>query len=84
MVLKFIAAGWLLRVLNERGDLAASEAAKFLGAWLVLAASIFGLAAWLTPEGQVPTYGIALGVLLVLPLARLAVAPLALAWNRHR
>ena len=31
-----------------------------------------------------PFVSIAVGVILFLPLARLAVAPLALAWNRHR
>ena len=40
--------------------------------------------AWLVPSGVVPLYGLALGVVLFLPLARLLAAPLALAWNRHR
>ena len=45
---------------------------------------LVALLAWLVPEGVLPLYGLALTAVLTVPLARLAAAPLALAWNRHR
>jgi len=36
------------------------------------------------PPELVPRYYLAYGVLFALPMARLAAAPLTLAWNRHR
>jgi hypothetical protein len=51
---------------------------------LVIAAGLFALLAWLVPSGLVRVGYLALGVALVVPLTRLLVAPLALAWNRHR
>ena len=54
-----------------------------LGLWLVVAGGLVVLLSWLVP-GDISVYAIALGVVLFLPLARLAAAPLALAWNRHR
>jgi hypothetical protein len=51
---------------------------------LLAAAGLFAVLACFVPPGLVLLYGLALGVVLFLPLTRLAVAPLALAWNRHR
>jgi hypothetical protein len=84
VVLKFLIAGWALRVLLRRGELEAGAVVKLLGAWLLVAASLFAVLVWLVPSGFVPVYGLALGVVLFVPLARLLVAPLAFAWNRHR
>jgi hypothetical protein len=82
--LKFAVAAWVLRALHARGYLGPAAVAKVLGAWLLTAAVLFGLLVWLVPEGAAPAYGLALGVVLAVPLARLLVSPLALAWNRHR
>ena len=53
---------------------------------LALVASAVGLAAltlpaWITPETRVAAM---LGIAAFVPLARFALAPLALDWNRHR
>jgi len=46
---------------------------------------VFGLACWLTPpELASPLVVGGAAGLLVLPLVRLGLAPLALDWNRHR
>jgi hypothetical protein len=82
--LKLLAAGLALRALLRRGEVAPRVLARLLGLWLLTAATLFALLAWVVPSDQVPRYGLALGVVLFLPLARLAAAPLALAWNRHR
>ena len=84
VVLKFLLAAWALRALCRRGELKPGAVAKLLGVWGLVAVGLFGLLLWLVPSGLVPAYGLALGVVLFVPLARLAVAPLALAWNRHR
>jgi hypothetical protein len=83
VALKFLLAAWALRTLRRRGELDTAAVAKLLGLWCVVAAGLFALFAWLAPPGLVPTYALALGVVLFVPLARLALAPLALAWNRH-
>ena len=46
--------------------------------------ALFAMLAWVLPAEKVPRYYIAFAVALVLPMARLAAAPLVLAWNRHR
>ncbi|HJZ57495.1 MAG TPA: hypothetical protein VKE74_21175 [Gemmataceae bacterium] len=83
IALKFVLAGWALRALNRRGQLSAAALVRLLGTWLLVAGSLFGFLVWLVPSSSVPVYGLALGVVLFVPLARLAAAPLALAWNRH-
>lgn len=45
---------------------------------------LVGLLAWLIPAQPVPAPYLALGVAWFVPFTRLAAAPLALAWNRHR
>ncbi len=55
-----------------------------LGAWLAVAVLLFAELAWLVPVDKVTRANLALGVALVLPIARIGLAPLALAWNRHR
>jgi hypothetical protein len=54
------------------------------GVWLAVFAALSGALAWLVPADVAPAYTLAPGVLLVLPVARLAAMPLALDWNRHR
>jgi hypothetical protein len=83
VVAKLIVAGWALRALCRRGELTIGTAGSLLVAWSMLAAVLFGLLVWLVPAGVVSVPELALGVVLILPLARLALAPLALAWNRH-
>jgi hypothetical protein len=84
VVLKFLLAGWAIRSLLRRGEWEPGAAIRLLGVWCMVTAGLFALLAWLVPAGRVTGYGLALGVVLFLPLARLVCAPLALAWNRHR
>jgi len=84
VVLKFLVAGWALRVLHRRGELGTKTVMKLLGAWSLVATSLFVVLVWLIPSDVVPLYGLALGVALFVPLTRLVIAPLALGWNRHR
>ena len=67
------------RGLWERGSLAAVA-----GVWLVTAGCLLVVLSSLIPPGTLPRGVIPLGVVLLLPLARILAAPLALEWNRHR
>lgn len=52
--------------------------------WLMAAVGLFAALAWLVPVELVTHFNLAQGVALMLPLARVGLAPLALDWNRHR
>jgi hypothetical protein len=84
VVLKAAAAGWALREAARRRLVPARVLVGLPVAWLVVAAGLFALLRWLVPSGLLPASGLVLGIVLLLPLTRLALAPLALAWNRHR
>jgi hypothetical protein len=84
VLLKLTAAAAVLRALVRRGLLEARTLMRLLGPWLLLAGGLFALAWAAVPAGAVPVSLLACGVVLALPLARVAAAPLALAWNRHR
>jgi hypothetical protein len=72
---------WLLR-----RDLAApGTLLRFALAFAAAAAVLVGLAFWLTPpEFCHPLVAGAVAIVLLLPMVRLGLAPLALDWNRHR
>jgi len=52
--------------------------------WFALASVLCGLALYLLPGGYDAPLNTVLGICLFIPFARLAGAPLALEWNRHR
>jgi len=52
--------------------------------WIALAAVLCGLALYLLPAGYDAPLNTVLGICLFIPFARIAGAPLALEWNRHR
>jgi hypothetical protein len=84
VVLKVLVGWWASACLLRRGEVDPRTLARLTGAWAAGAAGLFALLAWLVPAEQVPRYGLALGAVLFVPFTRLAVSPLALAWNRHR
>jgi hypothetical protein len=84
VVLKSLAAAWSLRALKRRHLIPPAVLWGALGVWLVLAVGTFGVLYMLLPDDWFSVPGVVLGIVLVLPLTRLALAPLALAWNRHR
>lgn len=52
--------------------------------WNCAVFALFGLLAWVFPALFVPRYVLVMVAILEIPLVRLAAAPLAVAWNRHR
>jgi hypothetical protein len=63
-----------------------SDRALVIGAvcWDVAVFALYGLLVWIVPAMLVGRSVLALIAILEVPLARVAAAPLALAWNRHR
>jgi len=73
---------WGLR----RNAITARAIGCIVGGWLVCGVFVAGCVGWVCHAINQPGLRIwvTLGGLIILPLADLAVAPLALAWNRHR
>jgi hypothetical protein len=84
VALKSAAAVCSLRALSHRRILPPRVLWGALAVWLVFAAGLFAALCWLLPSGRTFVSAIVLGIALLLPLTRLALAPLALNWNRHR
>lgn len=83
-VLKLALAGWSLRAIRRRRLVDSPLLSRLLAGWLLTAACMIALVHWLVPGELAPWYLVVPCVVLVLPLVRISLAPLALAWNRHR
>lgn len=84
VLFKCVAAVWSLRTLMRRGLVPSGILWGMLAIWLAVAFGLFVALSALLPDNWFSVSGIVLGIALLLPLTRLALAPLALAWNRHR
>ncbi len=84
VVLKMLLAGWAAYALRRRGLASRRALACGMAAWLAAVVGLFGALAWLVPPGLASLPALALAAVLLVPLARLALAPLALEWSRHR
>lgn len=96
LAMKLLAACWALADARRAGLLEKNDLAGTFSLWLLGATCLVALAYWLVPAEGLPVgtvtgtvnrlsaSRIALVALLALPLARLAAAPRAFAWNRVR
>jgi hypothetical protein len=84
VALKLLVGGWAVRALYRRRLVPPRALAGWLAVWLLAALALFAALAWLLPPGLMAVSGCAFAAVLLVPLARLALAPLALEWNRHR
>ncbi len=82
--LKLLLGAWLVRVVIRRRLIQTRLIKRLLAVWLLTAAGLTGLLCWLVPHGLAPWHLVTACVVLALPLVRISLAPLALAWNRHR
>jgi hypothetical protein len=84
VAVKLALGGWVLarlqreRLLTDRAIVAAAAC------WVVAVFSLYAVLVWMTWSPHVARHLLLLVAILATPLARLAAAPLALAWNRHR
>ena len=81
---KLSAAVWIAMRLHDKRLL--TDRTLVIGAvcWDVAVFALYGLLVWIVPLVLIGKHVLALVAILEVPLARLAAAPLALAWNRHR
>jgi hypothetical protein len=80
MALKLGAAVAVIAALVKLGLLQPRIIRNLFVLWLAVAASVFAGMVYFLP----PSWLLAAGVILSTPFTRLAAAPLALHWNRHR
>jgi hypothetical protein len=85
VLLKLALGALVVRALLRRGLVAPGTLHRWGAVWLGAAVGLFVLAFVLTPAEMVSPVEVGCtAVLLLLPLVRLGLAPLALDWNRHR
>jgi hypothetical protein len=82
--IKLTAAVWIAMRLHDKRLL--RDRTLVIGAvcWDVAVFALYGLLVWIVPLVLIGSHVLALVAILEVPLARIAAAPLALAWNRHR
>ncbi len=81
---KLIAAVWIAIRLHDKRLLSDRTLVSGAVCWDVAVFALYGLLVWIAPLVLIGNYVLALVAILEVPLARLAAAPLALAWNRNR
>jgi len=84
LVIKLAAAGFVVRGLIQSRLTSPGGAALMVAIWLVVVGSLCGLALALLPSEFAAPQNIIPGIALFIPFSRIAGAPLALEWNRHR
>jgi len=84
LMMKFAAAAVVMRGLVRSGLTGPAGASLMAATWLAVVAALCGLALYLLPGEHAAPTKVVPGIALFVPFARLAGAPLALEWNRHR
>ena len=82
--LKLLAASLVSSALVRSQQLHPSTAANWLGCWSLAVIALFLVATWSLPSTLLITSTLLGSLVLLVPFSRLAAAPLALHWNRHR
>jgi hypothetical protein len=82
--IKLTAAVWIAMRLHDRRLLSDRTLIISAVCWDVTVFALYGVLAWIVPFELIGKNVLALIAILEVPLARIAAAPLALAWNRHR
>jgi len=83
-VVKLALARFVLHRAWGCGVLETRAVGLLVGVWATVVLAATGLVAWLVPSELLPLELSIAGTILAFPLTRIALAPLALAWNRHR
>ena len=81
---KVTAGVWIAIRLHDERLLSDRTLVSGAVCWDVAVFALYGLLVWIVPLTLIGSYVLALVAILEVPLARIAAAPLALAWNRHR
>jgi hypothetical protein len=81
---KMMVMVWICRALRRRDLVSPRALRRFLGLWWADVGALIAVLMWLVPPGNVSFSVLTSAVILFVPFNRLGLAPLALAWNRHR
>ena len=84
VALKLAVASWVVMSLHRFRVLDNTALVGGAAGWLIAVLALYGVFAWFVDTPHLPHDFLLLLAVLLLPLARLAAAPLALARNRHR
>ncbi|MCI0358816.1 MAG: hypothetical protein L0211_10075 [Planctomycetaceae bacterium] len=84
LVVKMILAIWVLSSLVRWRLVRITTAGLAIGVWSLVVVVLCLICVWLIPPQLISTSIMLAGVVLGIPFSRIAGAPLALAWNRHR
>jgi hypothetical protein len=84
ILLKLAAVTWVLRVVSRRRLMPQRFFIALVAGWVAAAAVLAALLCVLISAEWVPPHLLVLGAVLFVPLTRVAAAPLAVEWNRHR
>ena len=84
VALKWLVGAWAFRAAHRRGLLTARAIFAYIAIWLGVTLGVAAFAWLALSHTIVPKPAIVLGAMLVFPLARIGLAPLALAAHRHR
>ncbi|MEO7742001.1 MAG: hypothetical protein ABIR98_03600 [Usitatibacter sp.] len=84
VALKASAGAWVAIRLHDQRTLSDRVLVVGAVAWLVAVVAVFGVLRWIVGSPMLPFYILGGIAILMVPLARLAAAPLALASSRHR
>jgi hypothetical protein len=82
--LKMAAVTWIAIRLHDSQLVSDRSLLAGAACWCGTVFALWSLLVWLVDSPLFPRYFFGLIAILAIPLARLAAAPLALAWNRHR
>jgi hypothetical protein len=84
LAMKLVVAIYVVRRLVNSATLSNEYLVAMIAGWIFVVAALASLAIWLNPPGAASTRDILSAIILLVPFSRLAGAPLAVEWNRHR
>lgn len=84
LLVKIALAVWVIRSLDRLRLVDRAEIAIMVGIWMLVVVGLCSLTLLLIPPGSAPLYGVISPIAIMTPFCRIAGAPLALEWNRHR
>lgn len=84
VAVKLALAGHVYRVLRRRQLIEPAAAQRVAAVWLAAVILLSGLALALIPSAILPWHTAVCSAILLVPIVRIGLAPLSLAWNRHR
>jgi hypothetical protein len=84
--IKVSVSAWAFRASVRRGLMTTFEVVRASSLWLIASGSLVGLWAWVVPAKGMPVAAPVIWIALatMVPLGRVALAPLAMDWGRHR